>query len=111
MTELNLITSFQVLWYIINNFNNDSIYENNLLTLRFHLQDFNQVFPLTVKLRMVQLAKQLQLKYKDLIAKFPLRLSRMEQRMIQRRPLNYNTTDSSIPVPRALTHVGYISLA
>jgi len=90
LTELNLITSFQVLWYIINNFNNDSIYEKNLLTLRFHLQDFNQVFPLTVKLRMVQLAKQLQLKYKDLIAKFPLRLSRMEQRMIQRRPLNYN---------------------
>ena len=90
MTELNLITSFQVLWYIINNFNNDSIYENNLLTLRFHHQDFNQVFPLTVKLQMVQLAKQLQLKYKDLIAKFPLRLSRMEQRMIQRRPLNYN---------------------
>ena len=90
MTELNLITSFQVLWYITNNFNNDSIYENNLITLRFHLQDFNQVFPLTVKLRMVQLAKQLQLKYKDLFAKFSLRLSRMEQRMIQRRPLKYN---------------------
>ena len=55
------------------------VYLKYLLTLLFRPQDFNQVFLLIVKLRMVLLVKQLQLKNKDLFAKFLLELSYMGQ--------------------------------
>ena len=60
-----------------------------LLILRFHLQDFNQVFPLIVKLLTELLVKLLQLKNRDLFTIFLLELSYMGQRMNPRRPLNY----------------------